>query len=102
MRKQNKEARQEAGALSGATMLGCEGKQLNDDLWETGVYLGTDGFVYYVYAEEKRGQIKRTILGKRAVGEYLRWVDELFVPGNLPSESNAVHFRAARKLRELI
>jgi hypothetical protein len=41
-------------------------------------------------------------LGKRKVGEYLRWVDGLFQPGTLPSENNAIHFRAARKLRELI
>ncbi|HET9529100.1 MAG TPA: hypothetical protein VFQ92_02020 [Blastocatellia bacterium] len=102
MRDDRRQSRKYPEALSGATVLNAEGRQINEDLWESGVYLGTDGFVYYVYAEEKKGQIKTTVLGKRSVGEYLRWVDGLFVPGTLPSESNAVHFLAARRLRELI
>lgn len=90
------------GPLAGATVLCFEGDQLEEGLWEIGVYLGQDGYVYYVYAEQKSGQVKKTVLGKRKVGEYLRWVDGLFQPGTLPSENNAIHFRAARKLREMI
>ena len=71
-------------------------------LWESGVYLGADGFVYHLTARRARGQVSVRIEGKRAVGEYLRWVDGLFEPGELPTESNGVHYRAARKLRELI
>jgi hypothetical protein len=94
--------KQSIGALAGATVLSFEGHQLEEGLWEIGVYLGKDGYVYYIYAEQKGGQVKKTVLGKRKVGEYLRWVDGLFLPGTLPSENNAIHFRAARKLREFI
>lgn len=83
-------------------MLGCEGQELKKGLWENGVYLGTDDFVYHITARQARGGLQKTIKGKRAVGEYLRWVDGLFRPGELPSEANGVHYRAARKLRELI
>lgn len=88
-------------ALEG-TLLGSEGRQLAEGIWENGVYLGRDGFVYHITVKTKRGQVKSHIAGKRAVGEYLRWVDGLFRPGELPSASNAIHYRAARKLRELI
>jgi hypothetical protein len=88
-------------ALNG-TALGSEGRELKKGLWETGVYLGKDGFVYHITAMQRTGGIHINIQGKRAVGEYLRWVDGLFRPGELPSESNGVHYRAARKLRELI
>lgn len=85
-----------------AIALGVEGVELKRGLWENGVYLRADGFVYHMTARQARGQIKVKIEGKRAIGEYLRWVDGLFKPGELPTESNAVHYRAARKLRELI
>jgi len=86
----------------GGTALGIEGDELKRGLWENGVYLGTDGFVYHVTARQARGGIKAAITSKRQVGDYLRWVDGLFRPGELPSEVNGVHYRAARKLRELI
>lgn len=86
----------------GGTVLGTEGSELKKGLWEAGVYLGTDGFIYHITAKQTRGGIKTTIVGKRATGEYLRWVDGLFRPGELPGESNGVHYRAARKLRELL
>ncbi|HVG21749.1 MAG TPA: hypothetical protein VNI02_22125 [Blastocatellia bacterium] len=96
---QQKEAVQTA--LKGA-VLGQEGQELKKGLWETCVYLGADGFVYHINARQTRGGIQTVIAGKRATGEYLRWVDGLFRPGELPSESNGVHYRAARKLRELL
>ncbi|HYP25572.1 MAG TPA: hypothetical protein VE262_02545 [Blastocatellia bacterium] len=88
-------------ALEG-TALGVEGRELERGLWESGVYLGADRFVYHLTARQARGQVSVRIEGKRAVGEYLRWVDGLFKPGELPTASNGVHYRAARKLRELI
>jgi hypothetical protein len=88
-------------AISG-TVLGNEGRELKKGLWEAGVYLGTDGFVYHINARQARGGIQTTIAGKRATGEYLRWVDGLFRPGELPGEANGVHYRAAKKLRELL
>lgn len=84
------------------TVLGFEGEELMRGLWENGVYLGTDGLVYHITASQSRGGLRKKIAGKRAVGEYLRWVDGLFRPGQLPGEANAIHYRAARKLRELI
>jgi hypothetical protein len=88
-------------ALDGS-VLGFEGQELKQGLWENAVYLGTDGFVYDIVARQARGGIQKRIAGKRAVGEYLRWVDGLFRPGELPGEANGIHYRAARKLRELI
>ena len=88
-------------ALDG-TLLGFEGDELKKGLWESCVYIGTDGFVYHISARQARGGLQKTIAGKRAVGDYLRWVDGLFRPGELPSEANGIHYRAARKLRELI
>ena len=84
------------------TLLGFEGHELQPGLWENGVYLSTDGFVYQLTVAKTRGGLQQKIAGKRAVGEYLRWVDGLFRPGELPGEANAIHYRAARKLRELI
>lgn len=84
------------------TLLGTEGSEISNEIWENGVYLGRDGFVYHITARTKRGRIKSHVEGKRSVGEYLRWVDGLFQPGELPSASNAIHYRAARKLREII
>lgn len=84
------------------TLLGFEGQELKAGLWENGVYLGTDGFVYHVNVNQSRGGLKKTIAGKRTVGEYLRWVDGLFRPGELPSPETGIHYRAARKLREII
>jgi hypothetical protein len=88
--------------VANGTVLSSEGKELKKGLWETGVYLGQDGFVYHVTAMQRAGGIQKTIEGKRAVGEYLRWVDGLFRPGEVPSESTGIHYRAARKLRELL
>jgi hypothetical protein len=84
------------------TPLGTEGRELKNGLWEIGVYLGKDGFVYHIVAEEGKGGLKVRVAGKRAVGEYLRWVDGLFRPGELPGEASGIHYRAARKLREVI
>lgn len=86
----------------GGTVLGSEGRELKKGLWETGVYLGKDGFIYHITATQKSGGLHKSIKGKRTVGEYLRWVDGLFRPGELPSASNGVHYRAARKLREML
>jgi hypothetical protein len=84
------------------TLLGSDGSELKKGLWESCVYLGPDGFVYQIVVEQKRGGLQTRIAGKRAVGDYLRWVDGLFRPGELPDESNGVHYRAARLLREII
>lgn len=84
------------------TPLETDGRELEKGLWEVGVYLGADSFVYHLVAENLSRGLKITVLGKRAVGEYLRWVDGLFRPGEIPGESNAIHYRAARRLRELI
>ena len=84
------------------TLLGSDGDEVKKNLWESGVYLGPDGFVYHIFAQPSQTGIKAHISGKRPVGEYLRWVDGLFRHGELPSESTGVHFRAARKLRELL
>lgn len=84
------------------TMLGFEGSELKKGLWENGVYFGGDGLVYHIVASQGKGGIQKAIKGKRAVGDYLRWVDGLFRPGELPSAANGIHYRAARKLRELI
>jgi hypothetical protein len=86
----------------GGSVLGFEGQELKKGLWENSVYLGTDGFVYHILASQARGGLQKKIAGKRAVGEYLRWVDGLFNPGELPGEANGIHYRAARKLREII
>jgi hypothetical protein len=83
-------------------LLGFEGRQFEKDLWESCVYLGTDGHVYHLIASVKRGERRITVSSKRSVGEYLRWVDSIFDPGQVPDESKGVHYRAARALRELI
>ena len=83
-------------------MLGFDGRELKPNLWENAVYLGVDGFVYQITSNLGRGSLQRIVEGKRNVGEYLRWVDGLFRPGELPSEANGIHYRAARALRELI
>ncbi|HKP12383.1 MAG TPA: hypothetical protein VJZ91_09745 [Blastocatellia bacterium] len=88
-------------AVDGA-VLDSGGRELKKGLWEVGVYWGTDGFVYHIAAEAKGSGIRHRIISKRPVGEYLRWVDGLFRPGEVPSESTGIHYRAARKLRELI
>jgi hypothetical protein len=84
------------------TLLGTDGRAIRGQVWEVGVYLAKDRFVYHLLAEEQGGELKIRIASKRSVGEYLRWVDGLFRPGEIPSESNAIHYRAARKLREVI
>lgn len=87
---------------SGGTVLGNEGRELRRGLWENGVYLGADGFVYELAADQARGELKIAVRGKRPVGEYLRWVDGLFRPGEVPTATTGIHYRAARKLRELL
>jgi hypothetical protein len=84
------------------TVLESDGLELQRGLWEVGVYWGTDGFVYHIVANTKGGAIRHTIISKRPVGEYLRWVDGLFRPGEVPSEASGIHYRAARLLRELM
>ena len=83
-------------------LLGSDGEELEKGLWEDSVYWGADNFVYHLNAVHGRAGLKVTIMGKRPVGEYLRWVDGLFRPGEIPSEANAIHYRAAKQLRELI
>ena len=96
---------QSQGSIQAAvegTPLEVNGSEVKPGLWEVGIYLGTDGFVYHVVAEARRDGIGHRIIGKRPVGEYLRWVDGLFQPGEVPSATSGIHFRAARKLRELL
>jgi hypothetical protein len=88
-------------ALEGA-LLGFDGRELKKAAWENAVYLGADGFVYHIRSNQVRDTVQQTVQGKRSVGEYLRWVDGLFRPGELPSEANGIHYRAARVLRELL
>jgi hypothetical protein len=90
------------GIITAGTMLASEGKELAKGLWERSVYLGTDNFVYEMEASKRPGDIKSRVVGKRTIGDYLRWVDGLFRRGELPAESNGIHYRAARLLRELI
>jgi len=82
--------------------LEVDGSEVKPGLWEVGIYWGTDSFVYHIVAETRRDGIRHAIISKRPVGEYLRWVDGLFQPGQVPSETSGIHFRAARKLRELL
>jgi hypothetical protein len=88
--------------ITGGTLLASEGDQLARGRWERCVYLGTDNFVYELETSKSPGDVKSRVAGKRKVGDYLRWVDGLFNRGELPSESNGIHYRAARLLRELI
>jgi hypothetical protein len=88
-------------AMEGS-LLGSDGQELKKGLWESCVYLGRDGYVYQIVGEKTTGGLRSKIASKRAVGDYLRWVDGLFRRGELPDESNGVHYRAARVLRELI
>lgn len=90
------------GAALKGTLLGSEGREVSKGIWERCVYLGLDGFVYQIEPAQSRGALKVKIVAKRKVGDYLRWVDGLFAPGELPAESNAIHYRSARLLRELI
>jgi len=92
----------EAGAIKGGTLLASEGREIARGLWERTVYLGTDNFVYELEASKGPGQVNSRVAGKRSIGDYLRWVDGLFSRGELPAESNGIHYRAAKLLRELI
>jgi hypothetical protein len=83
-------------------LLGNEGEELASGLWESAVYLGTDGCVYHLLAGVKKGHPSLRITAKRPVGEYLRWVDALFGQHELPAPANGIHYRAARRLREII
>ena len=86
----------------GGSLLGADGSQVRTGIWENCVYYARDGFIYHVTAEKAGAKLRIAIAGKRSVGEYLRWVDGLFAPGQVPDEKNAVHFRAARMLREML
>lgn len=88
--------------ISQGTLLGSDGEELESGFWEDAVYWGADNFVYHLSADKGRSGLKVFVRGKRPVGEYLRWVDGLFRPGEIPSEAMAIHYRAAKKLRELI
>ena len=50
------------------TALGTEGVEVKKGLWETGVYLGKDGFVYHIVVEQGRGGLRISVAGKRSVG----------------------------------
>jgi len=78
------------------------GERLRNGIHEHLVILGHDGFVYSIKAETDGGKDKITIERKMRPGDYLRWVDELYSGGNLPSDSTGIHYRAAFKLREII
>ena len=86
----------------GGSLLGADGGEIKAGVWESCVYYARDGFIYHVTAEKKGTKHRIAIAGKRSVGEYLRWVDGLFEPGQVPDEKNGVHFRAARTLREML
>jgi hypothetical protein len=92
----------EIGTITGGTLLASEGDELVRGRWERCVYLGTDNFVYELETSKTAGEVKSRVAGKRKIGDYLRWVDGLFQRGELPAESNGIHYRAARLLRELI
>lgn len=88
--------------FSRGELLGKDGREIKKRLWEESVYLAPDNFVYHFSINQIRGNLNIVVKGKRNIGEYLRWVDGLFRPGEIPSEANAIHYRAARKLRELL
>lgn len=101
----SKDSRQHDSQLKtviAGTLLAVDGRKLGGDLWEEAVYLGKDGFVYHISAAKGEGGADSSISAKRPIGEYLRWVDGLFRQGEVPSQSGGIHYRAARKLRELI
>jgi hypothetical protein len=83
-------------------LLASEGEQLARGRWERSVYLGADNFVYELETSKAGGEVKSRVAGKRKIGDYLRWVDGLFNRGELPAESNGIHYRAAKLLREII
>jgi len=90
------------GTITGGTLLASEGRELARGLWERCVYLGTDQFVYELETSKGPGNVNSRVAGKRRIGDYLRWVDGLFHRGELPAETNGIHYRAAKLLRELI
>jgi hypothetical protein len=85
-------------------LLASVGKELRKGIWESCVYLGTDGFVYYIEAARKRADIDCRVIRKNAIGEYLRWVDDIHSKksGQLPSQDMKIHLDAAWTLREII
>jgi hypothetical protein len=86
------------------TVLANDGKQFSKGIWEFGVYLGTDGFVYFIEATTKQNEMRYRVMRKNTVGEYLRWVDDIHSGGSgqLPAEDNNIHYQAAWALREII
>jgi len=85
-------------------LLARDGKELRQGIWESVVYLGTDGFVYYIEAATKRDDVNCKVVRKNAIGEYLRWVDDIHggSSGLLPSQDKKIHLDAAWTLREII
>ena len=100
--KKNKISAVDISTIIGGKLLASEGREIAKGLWERSVYLGADNLVYELETSERPGDVKSRVAGKRRIGDYLRWVDGLFRPGELPAESNGIHYRAARLLRELI
>jgi hypothetical protein len=84
------------------TLLANEGQEMQPGIWESCVYFGGDGNVYHLTAQPGKRGVVVNVSGKRSAGEYLRWVDGLFRPGELPGEQSGVHYRAARQLREIL
>jgi hypothetical protein len=102
MERKKRDSRAASASALAGTLLASEGRELAKGVWESCVYLGTDGFVYQIEGAQTRGALETRIVAKRRVGDYLRWVDGLFTPGELPGESSGIHYRSARILRELI
>jgi hypothetical protein len=90
-------------ALEGK-LLARDGRRLAQGVWESAVYLGSDGFVYHLEASREREEVTFRIARKSKVGDYLRWVDDIFNErsGRLPAETNKVHYQASLNLREMI
>jgi len=96
-------ATSDIAGITAGTLLASEGRETGRGLWERCVYLGADNFVYELETDKRpSGELRSRVAGKRKIGDYLRWVDGLFQRGELPAESNGIHYRAARLLRELI
>lgn len=90
-------------ALDGK-LLAKEGPRLAKDTWASAVYLGTDGFVYHLEASRERDEINFQVRRKNSIGEYLRWVDDVFndQTTHLPSAQNTIHYQAAWNLRDIL
>src|ERR1700733_104695 len=83
--KSRPEGKDAIGNALACTLLASEGQELKKGVWERCVSLGADGFVYQIEPIQTRGALKIKMVAKRKVGDYLRWVDGLFAPGELPA-----------------